>query len=54
MLFVKTYGRLLAPGLTALDLELPEELTKRSPVAVAWRAFNRTLDEHFERALLAA
>ena len=44
VLFTKTYGRVLAPGLAALDPELPDELAKRSPLATAWRQLNRQLD----------
>jgi hypothetical protein len=54
VLFTKTYGRVLAPGLTHLDPHLPESLTHRSPLATAWRKFERTLDDHLERSLLAA
>ena len=37
VLFTKTYGRVLAPGLTAFDPALPADLAKRSPLATAWR-----------------
>jgi hypothetical protein len=30
-LFTKTYGRVLGPGLVALNLSLPADLAKRSP-----------------------
>jgi hypothetical protein len=37
-LFIKTYGRILAPGLSAFDPHLPEELTARSSLSTAfWR-----------------
>jgi hypothetical protein len=54
VLFTKAYGRVLVPGLTHLDPHLPETITQRSPLATAWRTFERTLDDHLERSLLAA
>jgi hypothetical protein len=32
VLFTKTYGRVLARGLSVLDPRLPEDLTARSPL----------------------
>jgi hypothetical protein len=52
--FTKTYGRVLAPGLTALDPQLPAELSARSPLARAWRSLDRSLDEVINDALAAA
>ena len=54
VLFTKTYGRVLAPGLTALDPQLPDDLTATSPVAIAWRRLDRTLDQFMESRFLAA
>lgn len=54
VLFTKTYGRVLAPGLIAFDPALPEDLTKRSPLATAWRNLNRELDRHIDNGLAAA
>ena len=54
VLFVKAHDRVLAPGLIALDLQLPEEITDRSPIAVAWRRFDRALDEYIATTLTAA
>lgn len=54
VLFTKTYGRVLAPGLAAFDPDLPAELTRRSPLATAWRTLNRELDRHISHALAAA
>ncbi|MFQ5788870.1 MAG: hypothetical protein ACE5JI_00165 [Acidobacteriota bacterium] len=54
VLFTKTYGRVLAPGLTVLDLRLPENTPQRSPLAIAWRRLDRTLDEFVDKQLLAA
>jgi len=54
VLFTKAYGRVLAPGLSLLDPALPDDLARRSPVALAWRAFDRALDEFTRRSLIAA
>ena len=54
VLFLKTYGRVLAPGLTALDLRLPESIARRCPLATAWRNFDRTLDEFVQKQIIAA
>jgi hypothetical protein len=54
VLFTKTYARVLAPGLTALDPQLPTELSARSPLARAWRCLDRSLDEFINDALAAA
>lgn len=54
VLFTKTYGRLLAHGLTALDPQLPDDLAASRPVALAWRNLNRTLDQFMESAFVAA
>ncbi|HSR68468.1 MAG TPA: hypothetical protein VLU25_11045 [Acidobacteriota bacterium] len=35
VLFLKTYGRVLAPGLSALDLRLPEDVARRCRLATA-------------------
>lgn len=54
MLFTKTYGRVLAPRLSAVDPHLPDELAARSPLATAWRRLERTLDDFIEAQLVAA
>ncbi len=41
VLFVKTYGRVLTPGMIELDPALPVELARRSPLAVAWTRLDR-------------
>ena len=48
MLFTKTYGRVLAPGLSALDPRLPEDVAARSRLSTAWRGFERNLDEFIQ------
>ncbi|HYN25779.1 MAG TPA: hypothetical protein VES69_12130 [Pyrinomonadaceae bacterium] len=54
VLFTKTYSRILAPGLTALDWDLPESVAQRSRLATAWRRFEGALDEFMDRSLTAA
>ena len=51
--FTKVHARVLAPGLTALDPDLPPEIERRSPLAVAWRGFDRALDSFVESATTA-
>jgi hypothetical protein len=54
VLFTKTYGRVLAPGLGVLDPRLPEAVTRRSPLAVTWRRFESALDDFIGGNLVAA
>lgn len=54
VLFTKTYGRVLTPGITALDPRLPDEIARRSPLATAWRRLETTLDEYTTAVLTAA
>jgi len=53
VLFTKTYGRVLAPGLSALDPSIPEDVAARSGICVAWRRFEKTLDDFMEAKLTA-
>jgi hypothetical protein len=53
VLFTKAYGRVLAPGLAALDPRLPPELRRRTPLATAWRQLDHTLDQFITDALTA-
>ncbi len=53
VLFTKTYGRVLAPGLSALDPGLPEDVSARSGVSTAWRSFERSLDDFIGVQLVA-
>jgi hypothetical protein len=54
VLFTKTYGRVLTPGLATLDPRLPADLSARSPLATAWRRLDRSLDQFINDALAAA
>ena len=54
VLFTKTYSRVLAPGLTALDPRLPEDVTTRSTLSIAWRSLQKALDEFVETKMIAA
>jgi hypothetical protein len=54
VLFTKIHGRVLGPGLALFDPALPEEVTYRSKLAVAWRTLNRALDHFTAKSLLAA
>ena len=53
VLFTKTYGRVLAPGLSALDPCLPDDVAARSEVRGAWRSFEKALDDFMEAKLTA-
>jgi hypothetical protein len=54
VLFTKTYGRVLTPGLAQLDPSLPEPIAGRSPIATSWRAFERALEDFMTRSIIAA
>ena len=51
---IKTYGRVLAPGLILLDPKLPDHLKRRNPLATAWRQLDGALDDFTNRQLPAA
>jgi hypothetical protein len=54
VLFTKTYGRVLAPGLAFVDPALPDDIAQRSPLALAWRALEHAFDHFTRRSLIAA
>jgi hypothetical protein len=54
VLFTKTYGRVLAPGLSALNPCLPPDLIHRSKLSTAWRHFDSALDSFIQQQLVAA
>jgi hypothetical protein len=54
VLFTKTNGRILAPGLSALDPYLPEEVAAGNHLSTAWRCFEKALDDFMQEKLVAA
>jgi hypothetical protein len=54
VLFTKTYGRVLAPGLSALDPRLPDDVAARSRLSTAWHGFEGALAEFIQGNLVAA
>jgi len=54
VMFTKTHGRVLTPGLTYLDPGLPADIGKRHPLATAWRTLERELDRFVTSGLAAA
>ena len=52
--FTKTYTRIVNPALAELDPTLPTEIAPRTPLATAWRAFERALDDNIKHAAIAA
>jgi hypothetical protein len=54
VLFTKTYGRILAPGLALLDPAVPDEIVTRSRLATAWRTLDRALEDFTNESLVAA
>jgi len=54
VLFTKTYGRVLTPGLAVMDDRLPEGIATRSPLGTAWRQLQRSLQDFINAGLAAA
>jgi hypothetical protein len=54
VIFTRAYERVLAPGLSALDSALPEDVAARTPLAMTWRQFENTLEQFLDTALVAA
>jgi hypothetical protein len=52
--FTKTYTRIVNPSLAELDPALPAEIAHRHPLATAWRAYERALDDRIQTAAIAA
>jgi hypothetical protein len=53
VLFIKTDGRVLTPGLVALDPALPPEFAARRQLALAWRRLNQALDDYVSKEMIA-
>jgi hypothetical protein len=54
VLFTKTYGRVLAPGLSLLDPRLLDDVGARSCLNRAWQGLERNLDEFIQANLVGA
>lgn len=54
VLFTKTYGRMLAPGLTLLDPRLPDDIAGRNRLATSWRRMEIALEDFMDSAAVAA
>ena len=54
VLFTKTYGRVLVPGLSRLDPRLPDDVAARSALSTAWHGFEGALDDFIQGNLVAA
>jgi hypothetical protein len=54
VLYTKAYGRILCPGLAALDPGLPASIATRSPLALAWKHLLRELDRFIDHGLAPA
>ncbi|MFL6250684.1 MAG: hypothetical protein ACJ75N_09180 [Actinomycetes bacterium] len=52
--FTKTHARILSPSLAELDPHLPPEITRRSPLARAWRDYEHALDTRIADAAITA
>ena len=52
--FTKTYTRIVNPSLAELDPALPNEIAKRSPLAVSYRAFEYAIEHKIKQAAIAA
>jgi hypothetical protein len=52
--FSKTYTRIVNPSLAELDPALPIEIARRQPLAIAYRAFERAIEEKIKHAAIAA
>ncbi len=51
--FTKTYTRIVNPSLAELDPTLPAEITKRSPLAVSYGAFEHAIEDKIKQAAVA-
>jgi len=53
VLFTKAYSRVLAPGLSQLDPGLSADVAAPSTLPLAWRCFERALDDFIQAQLIA-
>ena len=54
VLLTKASGRILGPGPAALDPGLPADITRRRPLALAWKQLTTQLDLFISRGLAPA
>jgi hypothetical protein len=52
--FTKTYSRIVNPALAELDPRLPTQISRRSPLATSWKAFEHALADHITAAAIHA
>jgi hypothetical protein len=52
--FTKTYTRIVNPALAELDPQLPADIAARSPLSLAYRAYERAIEEIIKQAIIAA
>jgi hypothetical protein len=50
----KTYTRIVNPSLADLDPALPPDIAERTPLAQAWRAFERAIQDRIKDAAITA
>ena len=50
----KTYTRIVNPSLAELDPSLPADIAQRTPLAQAYRAFERAIDDRIKHAAITA
>jgi hypothetical protein len=48
VLFTKTYGSVLTPGLAAMDATVPDDVAARSRRGPAWRQLHHDLNDFIE------
>ena len=51
--FSKTYTRIVNPSLAELDPALPIEIARRQPLAIAYHAFERAIEDKIKQAAIA-
>ena len=54
VLFTKAYGRILGPGRATLDPRLPPDVTRNSPLALAWKQLTTQLGQFIAHGLAPA
>ena len=52
--FTKTYTRIVNPSLAELDPSLPIDIVRRQPLAIAYHAVERAIEDKIKQAAIAA